>query len=193
MADESSSARLYDSLDPVRQLEFIGYCRFYQEKLLRHASNILKDSKLFREWDEIAPHCVQETFIRLLEAICHRTAPFIADNDDPEYVKNWLYEVNRNFAYVEIQRRKRHPQTSLEILDDIPGSGAASEDNLIDKAYVDELLAKLDPTDEAVIRLKYEHGLKSGAIGPQVEMHPDAVRARQARALKKLRKLHFRE
>lgn len=201
MADESSSAGLFESLDPGRQEEFNRYYETHERGLIRRASNLLENSGLFQTWDErkdVARYCAQEAYMRLLIAMCQQTKPFLTDSSNPTYVKDWLYEVTENFARMEIRAMRSRvkrlpPPMSLDALHDILGVDVASEDNLEDKAHVDDLLGRLDSTDAKSIRLKYQGKYTSDEVASILGTTPEAVRARQARTLKKLKELHKRE
>ena len=201
MADESSGAGLFESLDPARQKEFNDYYVAQEKGLIRRASSMLEDSGLFETWDErkdAAWSCAQKAYIRLLRAMCQRTKPFLTDTSDPVYVKDWLYWVTENFARMKIRAirprvKKLPPPMSLDALHDVQGIDVASEDNLEDKAHIDDLLERLDPTDAKSIRLKYQGKYSSDEIASILGTTAGAVRQRQVRTLRKLKELHNRE
>ena len=196
MDDESGGGGLFDSLDPERRREFLEYCELHQKGLTNCASRILEKSGHFPVWEEraeVARYCVQETFLQLLKAVYRGTKPFAAGSGDPEYVKNWLYQVTKNFAKMAIRRIElRRPQLSLDVLSEIQDGDAAGDDSLVDKAHIDDLVARLPQRQRQIVEL-YRAEYNSKEIGKMLGMTDGAVRQALVRAIETLRKWHNRE
>lgn len=195
MGDDCSGEGLFQSLDPRRQEEFYGYLKAHEKGLLHRASNMLGASGRFwsrQELQEVARCCVQEAFIQLLRAMCRRSRPFSADSGGPEHVRNWLYEVTENAVLMALRKPPPLPQVPLDALYVVQESVADSDDPLVDSAHLNDLLARLDPVERAILELKLQ-GYHSNEIAPMLGMNPDAVRQRLSRAIEKLKKWHNRE
>jgi DNA-directed RNA polymerase specialized sigma24 family protein len=113
--------------------------------------------------------------------------PFIAEPSDPNHVKSWLKVVTYRIVVDHIRPLINHPQTELQATH---GTYAGIEDSQVDSALIDEYLAKLDPLDEAILRLKYEWKFRSAEIAEMLGLpSPSAVRTRMKRALVRLEEL----
>ena len=192
MGDDSSGEGLFQSLDPARQEEFNGYLEAHEKGLTRHASSVLLRSGMFQigqEVQEAARCCVQEAYIKLLEAMCHKKRPFSADSGGPQHVKNWLYMVTERVAVMTLRATHPLPQVPLDILCDVQGADAPTDDPLVDIAHMNELIARLDPLKRAIIDL-CRQGYRSKEIAARLGMSDGAVRQQLSRALEKLQKWH---
>ena len=163
MADESSSEGLFHSLDPDRQEEFLRYHASHQVRLIFHAGQMLENSGLFLKWEcqEVACNCVQEAFDRLLNAMDQRSKPFSAGRGNPDHVRNWLYMVTKRLVIAHLRKMKDHTPANLQTeLQAAQRIDSGSADSLVDKAHIDDLLARLDSQDQAIVG-NYAEGIRA--------------------------------
>jgi RNA polymerase sigma-70 factor (ECF subfamily) len=114
----------------------------------------------------------------------------IGDVKDPEHIRNWLVAVTANEARRII--RSRHPRIrELSVADvELEGLPDLRPDPLaagIAVADLRRVLAALDPTDRALIALRYVAELRSDEIGRALGMSPSGARGRLSRVLLRLR------
>jgi RNA polymerase sigma-70 factor (ECF subfamily) len=114
----------------------------------------------------------------------------IGDVKDPNLVRGWLVAVVANEA--RRLMRSRHPHVHEISVADIELEGVPDlrSDPLADriaKADLRRVLASLDPTDRALIALRYIAELSSDEIGQALGMSPSGARGRLSRLLLRLR------
>lgn len=114
----------------------------------------------------------------------------IGDVRDPQQIRGWLVTVVANEARRTMRSRRRHV---LEIsVADIEREGVVDlgSDPLaegIARADLRRVLESLDPTDRALIALRYVAELSSDDIGRALGMSPSGARGRLSRVLLRLR------
>ena len=114
----------------------------------------------------------------------------MGDVKDPSQVRSWLVAVAANEARRTMRSRRRSVQEisvgdiELEGMPDLRSdplpAGIANED-------LRRVLATLDPTDRALIALRYVAELSSDEIGRALGMSPSGARGRLSRLLLRLR------
>ena len=114
----------------------------------------------------------------------------IGDVKDPDHVRSWLVAVAANEARRIM--RSRHPHVREISVADIELAGVPDlrSDPLADgiaSADLRRVLASLDPTDRALIAMRYVAELNSDEIGHALGMSPSGARGRLSRVLLRLR------
>jgi RNA polymerase sigma-70 factor (ECF subfamily) len=114
----------------------------------------------------------------------------IGDVKDPNLIRSWLVAVAANEARRII--RSRHPHVrEISVADiELVGVPDLRSDPLADgiaKADLQRVLAPLDPTDRALIALRYIAELSSDEIGHALGMSSSGARGRLSRLLLRLR------
>jgi RNA polymerase sigma-70 factor (ECF subfamily) len=114
----------------------------------------------------------------------------IGDVKDPDLIRGWLVAVAANEARRIM--RSRHPHIRELSVADIEMEGVPDlrSDPLADgiaKVVLRRVLASLDPTDRALIALRYIAELSSDEIGRALGMSPSGARGRLSRVLLRLR------
>jgi len=114
----------------------------------------------------------------------------IGDVREPNMIRSWLVAVAANEARRIM--RARHPRV-LEIsvadieLEGVPDLRSDPLARGIASADLRRVLASLDPTDRALIALRYVAELSSDEIGHALGMSPSGARGRLSRVLLRLR------
>jgi len=105
---------------------------------------------------------------------------------DSKRLRSWLVSIAANQARDALRRAKRRPVVELDVADGVVtgASDPASRPGDID---LRNALAKLDPTDRALVALRYVAGLDSFELGRALGMSASGTRARLARILDRLR------
>ena len=104
---------------------------------------------------------------------------------EPDRLRAWLVSIAANQARDAVRRQRRRPVVELKMAEGILGAGdPASRSGDID---LRRALAGLDPTDRALVALRYVAGLDSFELSRAVGMSPSGVRARLSRILDRLR------
>jgi RNA polymerase sigma factor (sigma-70 family) len=100
-------------------------------------------------------------------------------------LRPWLVSIAANQARDAIRRRRRQPVVELEVADlELGGGDPARHSGDID---LRNAMAKLDPTDRALVALRYIAGLDSFELAPALGLSASGTRARLARILERLR------
>jgi RNA polymerase sigma factor (sigma-70 family) len=189
MDDKPGGAKLSLSLDSGKVADLEGYFESLHPELISYVCSVLSQSKVIREGERFAfaSDCVQEAFIRLVQMMRLGEKPFLAEPSDPNHVKSWLKVVTYHIVVDHIRPLIRHPETELQ---DTHRTYSGIEDSLVESALVDEYLARLDPIDEAILRLKYEWKFRSAEIAEMLGLpSANAVRTRMKRAIVRLAEL----
>ena len=110
--------------------------------------------------------------------------------NDPQKIRSWLVAVAANEARRIM--RSRHPRVlEISVADiELQGVPDLRSDPLADGiagADLGRVLASLDPTDRALIALRYVAELSSDEIGHALGMSPSGARGRLSRVLLRLR------
>ncbi len=114
----------------------------------------------------------------------------MGDIRDPELVRGWLVTVAANEAR-RIMRARRHGVIEISVADpaleatvDVRADGLADG---ISRADLRRALAGLEPTDRALIALRFIGELSSEEIGAALGLSPSGARGRLSRLLLRLR------
>lgn len=107
---------------------------------------------------------------------------------DPERLRSWLVSVAANQARDALRRAKRRPVVELDVADVAEG-GPTGGDPAARSGDIDlrNAMANLDPTDRALVALRYVAGLDASELGRALGMSASGTRARLARILERLR------
>jgi RNA polymerase sigma-70 factor (ECF subfamily) len=115
----------------------------------------------------------------------------------PAPFASWLFRIARNSA-VDARRRARPAVPWAAVSDSAdPGhpAGGSPEDDLLRAERVAELratLARLDPSRQELLALRYAAGLTAAEIAPIVGKRPEAVKKQLQRILHDLKE-HYRD
>ena len=104
---------------------------------------------------------------------------------EPDRLRSWLVSIAANQARDAVRQRGRRPVVELAVADANCGAGdPAGRPGDID---LRNAMAKLHPTDRALVALRYVAGLDSFELGRALGMSASGTRARLARILDRLR------
>jgi RNA polymerase sigma-70 factor, ECF subfamily len=114
----------------------------------------------------------------------------IRDVRDPGQIRSWLVAVAANEAR-RIMRSRRGRVLEISVADSelrrVPDLRSDPLAERIAKADLRRVIAALDPTDRALIALRYVAELSSDEIGRALGMSPSGARGRLSRLLLRLR------
>ena len=113
-----------------------------------------------------------------------RRLPSLRDRDR---LRSWLLSIAANQARDAVRRARRRPVIELEIADALTDAGAGDPARRSGDIDLRNALAGLDPTDRALIALRYVAGLTSSELGRALGLSASGTRARLARILDRLR------
>ncbi len=137
-------------------------------KLYGYLINTLKDSAL-------ADDILQTTWIKVIKSL-------------PEYsdrgykISSWIFSIAKN------EMRQHWRKNGREIpYDNNLHDLAQVETKDEDKIYIDQVIAKLDPVDQELLRLRYIADLPLGEISKLLNLNPVNVRVKMHRALSRAR------
>jgi RNA polymerase sigma factor (sigma-70 family) len=131
---------------------------------------------------EVAEEAVQAAW-----SLAWRRLPSLRDADR---LRPWLISIAANQARDALRHRKRRPVVELAVTDgDVGGGDGGAGDPARRAGDIDlrNAMAKLDPTDRALVALRYVAGLDSFELARGLGMSPSGTRARLARILDRLR------
>jgi RNA polymerase sigma-70 factor (ECF subfamily) len=109
---------------------------------------------------------------------------------DPTHIRGWLVTVAANEARRTMRSRRPiiHEISVGDIeLERVPGVRSDPADSSIERADLRRVLESLDPTDRALIALRYVAELSSDEIGRALGMSSSGARGRLSRLLVRLR------
>jgi RNA polymerase sigma factor (sigma-70 family) len=108
---------------------------------------------------------------------------------DAARLRPWLVSIAANQARDAMRRRRRQPVVELAVADVAVVGGRAAGDPAGHAGDIDlrNAMAKLDPTDRALVALRYVAGLDSFELARALGLSPSGTRARLARILDRLR------
>ena len=154
----------------------------FTELVARHHRDLLRVAYVICRETALAEDSAQAAW-----AIAWRR---IGDVKDPNQVRSWLVAVAANEARRIM--RSRHPHVREISVADIELAGVPDlrSDPLADgiaSADLRRVLASLDPTDRALIAMRYVAELNSDEIGHALGMSPSGARGRLSRVLLRLR------
>jgi RNA polymerase sigma-70 factor (ECF subfamily) len=124
-----------------------------------------------------------EEAVQAAWALAWRRLPSLRDGDR---LRSWLVSIAANQARDAFRKRRRHPVFELDIAEATAGAGdPAANPGDID---LRNAMAHLDPTDRALVALRYVAGFDSFELGRALGMSASGTRARLARILDRLRR-----
>jgi RNA polymerase sigma-70 factor, ECF subfamily len=154
----------------------------FTELVARHHRDLLRVAFVICRDSGLAEDAAQATWV-----IAWRR---IGDVKDPEHIRNWLAAVTANEAR-RIIRSRRSGIREISVADiELEGVPDVRSDPLaagIAAADLRRVLAALDPTDRALIALRYVAELSSDEIGHALGMSASGARGRLSRILLRLR------
>lgn len=110
----------------------------------------------------------------------------LKDLRDPARLRPWLVSIAANEARQLLRRHRRTSVVEIAVMDALaPGPDPAGRIGDLDLA---NSLAKLDPSDRALLALRYVAGFDSTELGRATGRSASGTRARLARLLDRLRK-----
>lgn len=127
--------------------------------------------------EEDVRECVNDTFAELY---------FKLEKFDPEKgtLKTWLARIAQRRAIDRWRAVRGHTAQPLPSDEPTPGGGLAADDRL----DLEAALAQLTEQEAALLRMKYFEGMSSREIAARLNLPYEAVKKRQQRTLKKLRR-----
>ncbi len=154
----------------------------FTELVVRHHRDLLRVAYVICRDPALAEDSAQQAW-----AIAWRR---ISDVKDPDQIRSWLVAVTANEAR-RTMRSRRHRVQEISVADiELQGLSDLRKDPLGDGIAMADLrrvLASLDPTDRALIALRYVAELSSNEIGSALGMSPSGARGRLSRVLLRLR------
>ena len=154
----------------------------FTELVSRHHQDMLRVAYVICRDPSLAEDAAQAAW-----AIAWRR---LGDVKDPTHVRGWLVAVAANEARRTM--RSRRPIVHEISIDDIerervPGVRSDPLETSIASSDLRRVLASLDPTDRALIALRYVVELSSDEIGQALGMSSSGARGRLSRLLVRLR------
>ena len=116
----------------------------FESRLVRYVIGFVGDVNIARE-------IVQETFLRLCSKDQEKVGPHLA---------SWLFRVSRNAAIDHLRKEKRMQTTDFNSIDQLVTSNQV--DPIVKEETVDSVndqLQQLPPSQQEVIRLRFENQL----------------------------------
>jgi RNA polymerase sigma-70 factor, ECF subfamily len=160
----------------------LGYEAAFTELVARHHRDLLRVAYVICRDSALAEDSAQAAW-----AIAWRR---MADVKDPPQIRSWLVAVVANEAR-RIMRSRRRSVHEISVADiELKGAPDLRADPLaggIAKADLRKVLSSLDPTDRALIALRYVAELSSDEIGRALGMSSSGARGRLSRLLVRLR------
>ena len=154
----------------------------FTELVARHHRDLLRVAYVICRDSALAEDSAQSAW-----AIAWRR---IGDVKDPNQIGGWLVAVAANEAR-RVMRSRRRSVHEISVADiELEGTPDLRSDPLADgivNADLRRVLASLDPTDRALIALRYVAELSSDEIGHALGMSPSGARGRLSRLLFRLR------
>ncbi len=106
---------------------------------------------------------------------------------DPDRLRPWLVSIAANQARDALRRSRRRPVIELDVADGLSAGSIADPAARSGDIDLRNALAKLEPTDRALVALRYVAGLDSFELAKALGMSASGTRARLARILARLR------
>lgn len=110
-----------------------------------------------------------------------------------EHQRAWLHRVASNKMIDLLRRRSRQMQFSLDNIVDLESDELTPEQHSIHQesyVHLHQLIARLSPEQQELIRLRYGEGLRLVDIAERLHRPDGSVRAFLARTLRRLRTLY---
>ena len=125
---------------------------------------------------------LSEDAVQTAWSLAWRRLPSLRESDR---LRPWLISIAANQARDALRRSRGRPVVELKVADGDAGSGDPSgQAGDID---LRNAMAKLDPTDRALVALRYVAGLDSFELAKALGLSASGTRARLARILDRLR------
>ena len=173
--------------------------RAFEEIVSRFGGRLLSVARRFLNSDEDARDAVQEAFLSAFQSI----AQFNGD----ALLSTWLHRIVVNAALMQLRRRRRKPEQSIdELLPRFDADGAWAEDCVAASVPTEELLeqqetremilrcvGKLPASYRAVLLLRDFEDLDTAETASRLGIGHNAVKVRLHRARQALRTLIERE
>ncbi len=168
--------------DELVRAAALGDQAAFTELVARHHRDLLRVAYVICRDPALAEDSAQAAW-----AIAWRR---IGDVKDPNLIRSWLVAVAANEAR-RTMRSRRQRVLEISVADiELEGVPDLRSDPLADgiaKADLRRVLASLDPTDRALIALRYIAELSSDEIGRALGMSSSGARGRLSRLLVRLR------
>lgn len=137
-------------------------------KLYGYLINTLKDSAL-------ADDILQTTWIKVIKSLPEY-------NDRGYKISSWIFSIAKNEMRQHWRKNGREVPYDNNLHDTLQ---VETKDE--DKIYVDQVMSKLDPVDQELLRLRYIADLPLGEISKLLNLNPVNVRVKMHRALSRAR------
>jgi RNA polymerase sigma factor (sigma-70 family) len=125
---------------------------------------------------------LSEDVVQSAWSLAWRRLPSLGSSDR---LRPWLISIAANQARDALRHARRRPVVELEVANgDAGATDPAGRTGDID---LRNAMARLDPTDRALVALRYVAGLDSFELGRALGMSASGTRARLARILDRLR------
>jgi RNA polymerase sigma-70 factor (ECF subfamily) len=154
----------------------------FTELVSRHHQDLLRVAYVICRDPALAEDAAQAAW-----AIAWRR---MGDVKEPTHIRGWLVAVTANEARRTMRSRRpiiHEISVSASELEQVPGLGSDPLDTSIASSDLRRVLASLDPTDRALIALRYVAELSSDEIGRALGMSSSGARGRLSRLLLRLR------
>lgn len=128
--------------------------------------------------------CLGEVFVQVVRQVGAFTG------DEPAF-RTWVYGIARSRLIDAWRREQRRPPIAGEDLggiDERLPRGDAPDPEFLQRAAVDEILARLGPDQRTVLMLRYLHQFSVEQVADIIGKSAGAVRVIQHRALRTLRR-----
>lgn len=135
--------------------------------------------RLYLDNPEDIRECVQETFLDFYE---HRNR----FRTDKGTIKAYLYVIAKRKA---IRAAGKNGKDAWLLLDENLADGQDMEEQLLNRAALEQALGRLKEQDSRMIRMKYYDGMTCEEIAHAMQLPLETVKKRQQRSLKKLRRI----
>jgi len=143
---------------------------------------------------EVALDLTQDTFLQVYKEIGKTSSDLALDA--------WIYRIAINYGLQYLNRKRLRPFVRFpRYLTFSPEEGSpysvlfagpSLEDQAEMRILIEQALSLLKPKDAACLQLHYHNGFTYEQIGKIVEITPEAVRKRVARAVEKFRAVYGR-
>lgn len=168
----------------MSESELIDRCRL-GDREAQHALYTATCDRIYRllfrmtRCPETASDLAQNTYLLAFT----RIAQFKGDSS----ISTWLYRIAVNEA-LQFLRRKEPLRVSQDSLAEVPNIGREN-DQAIASIDLAEALHRLDPSEQAILLLRYQEGLDYRAIGEVLNCPGGTVASRLNRARDRLRSI----
>jgi RNA polymerase sigma factor (sigma-70 family) len=160
-----------------------------RERLLNSAKAILA-GKHFRLSPAQRYHVAEEIVQRVSKRVWERRAEYDPSRDVVLWILGFVRNVCREYRKAHARETTGPPIEMENLAVDL---GRDPCDMIADRAFVEHLLAKLDPLDRTFIEEKYTLDPTFAELGAKLSMTETAARVRHHRIIARLRELADRE